>query len=344
LGNSQDTLLASMRPILRRLLEMYGLDSVALAHQAGIVVPEVLGPADRISLDKADALVELVIPLIDDPAFGLQVARCWHPANLGVLGYAWLSSSTLRTGLRRLERYHRLIGDRGATEIEEVPRGIKVRFWANRGDPAHVPVAAVAVDMAIALLFDMCRMNAGAALRPLAVSLRRRKPESTAPYERFFGCPVRFGAAENFFVLAREDADALLPSSNKQLATVFDTMLGAELALLDKSDVIARCRAAVLKHLTSGEVSEEETAKQLHMSPRTLQRKLAEASLTYLQLVDATRRDLALRYIDDAARSISDITFSLGFSQPSALTRAFKRWTGLSPTDYRASRTSGKAG
>ena len=342
MGNSQDTVLASMRPIFRRLLEMYGLDSVALARQAGIVVPEVLAPTDRIELDKADALLEIVIQLIHDPAFGLQAARCWHPANLGVLGYAWLSSSTLRTGLRRLERYHRLVGERGATEIEEVPQGIKVRFRANRGDPAEVPVAAVAVDMAMALLLDMCRMNAGAALRPIAVTLRRKKPESTDPYIRFFGCPVQFGATENAFLLSMEDADSLLPSSNKQLASVFDKMLGEELAQLDKSDVVARCRAAVLEYLTSGEVSEEDTAKQLHMSPRTLQRKLAEARLTYQQLVDETRRDLALRYIDDMKRSISDITFSLGFSQPSAFTRAFKRWTGLSPTDYRAGRASGK--
>jgi AraC-like DNA-binding protein len=340
LSKPQDTVLASMRPIFRRLLEMYGLDSVALARQAGIVIPEVLAPTDRIPLDKADALLEFVIPLIHDPAFGLQVARCWHPANLGVLGYAWLSSSTLRTGLRRLERYHRLIGERGTSEIEEVPQGIKVRFWANRGDPAKVPVAAVAVDMALALVLDMCRMNAGAALRPVAVSLRRKTPEFTSPYERFFGCPVQFGAAENTFLLSREDADSLLPSSNKQLATVFDKMLGEELARLDKSDVVTRCRVAVLECLTSGEVSEEDTAKQLHMSPRTLQRKLAEAKLTYQQLVDDTRKDLALRYIDDAKRSISDITFSLGFSQPSAFTRAFKRWTGATPTDYRASRSA----
>lgn len=343
MGKPQDTVLASMRPIFRRLLEMYGLDSVALARQAGIVVPEVLAPTDRIPLDKADALLEFAIPLIHDPAFGLQVARCWHPSNLGVLGYAWLSSSTLRTGLRRLVRYHRLVGERGATEIEEVPQGIKVRFWANRGDPAKVPVAAVAVDMAMALLLDMCRMNAGAALRPIAVALRRTTPESTAPYERFFGCPIRFGAEENTFLLSREDADSLLPSSNKQLATVFDRMLGEELARLDKSDVVTRCRAAVLEYLTSGEVSEEDTAKQLHMSPRTLQRKLAEAKLTYQQLVDDTRKDLALCYIDDVKRSVSDITFSLGFSQPSAFTRAFKRWTGATPTDYRASRFSGKA-
>jgi AraC-like DNA-binding protein len=74
------------------------------------------------------------------------------------------------------------------------------------------------------------------------------------------------------------------------------------------------------------------------MSPRTLQRKLADANTTYVQLVDDTRKDLALRYIEDPSRSLTDITFSLGFAQPSAFTRAFKRWTGLSPSDYRANR------
>ncbi len=115
-------------------------------------------------------------------------------------------------------------------------------------------------------------------------------------------------------------------------------MLAEELARLDKSDVIARCRATVLEHLTSGEASEDETAQQLHMSPRTLQRKLALANTTYQHLVENTRKDLALRYIDDPHRTISDITFSLGYSQQSAFTRAFKRWTGTTPSEYRDSR------
>ena len=134
----------------------------------------------------------------------------------------------------------------------------------------------------------------------------------------FFGCPVQFGAEENAFVLSAKDADRPLPSANRQLAATFDKMLTEELARLDKSDVVSRCRAAVLEHLSSGEGTAEDTAKQLHMSPRTLQRKLAEANTTYLQLVDDTRKDLALRYIEDPRRSVTDITFSLGFSQPSA--------------------------
>src|SRR5262249_34795998 len=293
-------------------------------------------PAERIPINKIDAMLSVAIPLIRDPAFGLQAARCWHPAYLGVLGHAWLSSDALRTGLERLARYSHLVGDRGATKIEKTRGGVKISFSANRGDPAVVPVAAVFVDIVLALLLDMCRMNAGAALRPVAASLRRRAPAQSEAYERFFGCPVRFGAGEDAFVLSAQDADRPLPSSNRQLAAVFDRMLTEELARLDRSDVVTRCRAEVLEHIESGEMKEHDMAKRLHMSRRTLQRKLADADTTYLQLVDDTRKDLALRYIEDAARSITDIAFTLGFSQQSAFTRAFKRRTGVNPTEYRA--------
>ena len=332
---SRQTGLASMGRMFRRLLEFHGLDAVGIARQAGVDLVAIPAPGERIEIDKIDAMLRVAIPLIDSPAFGLHAARCWHPSELGVLGYAWLSSSTLRTGLERAARYSRLIGERGATEIEDTRPGLKVRFGANRGNPAVVPVAAVVVDIAMAVLLDLCRMNAGATLRPVAAGLRRRKPDAADAYERFFGCPVQFGAEENMFVLSAKDAARPLPSANRQLAAVFDRMLTEELARVDKSDVVSRCRAAVLEHLSSGEGTEEDAARELHMSPRTLQRKLAEANTTYLQLVDDTRKDLALRYIEDPRRSVTDITFSLGFSQPSAFTRAFKRWTGLNPSEYR---------
>ena len=333
---SRDTGLASMGQMYRRLLEMHGLDALAIASQAGIDLARIADPTERIAIDKVDAMLRVAIPLIPDPAFGLQAARCWHPAYLGVLGHAWLSSQTLRTAFERLARYSRLVGERGAAKAEQTPRGLKVSFRPNRGDPATEPVAAVFGDIAMAVLLDMCRMNAGAALRPTAVSLGRPEPRETQPYERFFGCPVRYGAGEDALVLSARDADRPLPSSNRRLAAVFDGMLTGELARLDRSDVVSRCRAEVLDHLPSGEMGELEMAKRLHMSRRTLQRKLAETDTTYLRLVDDTRKDLALRYIADKTRPITDIAFTLGFSQQSAFTRAFKRWTGVSPTDYRS--------
>src|SRR5262245_20947118 len=242
-----------MGQMFRRLLEMHGLDAIGIAREAGIDLARIADPAERIAIDKIDAMLRVAIPLIRDPAFGLQAARCWHPAYLGVLGHAWLSSGTLRTGLERLARYHRLVGERGETRVDKTRQGLKVCFQANRGDPAAVQVAAVFVDIAMALLLDMCRMNAGAALRPVAASLRRREPEESAAYQRFFGCPVRFGAEENAFVLSARDADRPLHSSNRQLAAVFDKILTEELAHLDRSDVVTRCRAEVLENLASGE-------------------------------------------------------------------------------------------
>jgi AraC-like DNA-binding protein len=126
-----------------------------------------------------------------------------------------------------------------------------------------------------------------------------------------------------------------LPTSNRQIAATLDRILVERLAHLDKRDVVARCQASLFEQLYSGEVSEDVMAEQLHMSRRTLQRKLADADLTFQKLVDDTRRDLAMRHLDDPRHSITDVTFLLGFSQQSAFTRAFKRWTGMSPTEYR---------
>jgi AraC-like DNA-binding protein len=325
-----------MGQMLRRLLEMHGLDAVAIARAAGVDLATIPAAGERIEIDKVDALLRVALPRIEDDAFGLQAARCWHPANLGVLGHAWLSSSTLGTGLARLARYWALVGERGRIELVPVPGGLKVRIWGNRGNPARVPVAAALVDIGMSVLMDMCRMNAGASLRPVNVTLRRRQAASSDAHARFYGCPVQFEAEDNAIILETADLERVLPTSNKQLAAMFDQLLAGELARLDRTDVVARCRAAILDRLPSGELTGEEVAKLLHVSPRSLQRKLAESGTTYQQLLDELRESLARQYVEDPQRSVTDITFLLGFAEPSSFTRAFRRWTGTNPSDYRS--------
>lgn len=149
-----------------------------------------------------------------------------------------------------------------------------------------------------------------------------------------------FGAAENSFTLSGADVDRILPTANRPLAGVLDKLLTEQLARLSRNDVVSRCKAEFLEQLSSGEPAAEDIAQRLYMSSRTLQRKLAEAGTSYQKLVDDARRDLALRYIDDPANSITDITFLLGFSGHSTFSRAFKRWTGATPTAYRQRRSS----
>ena len=116
--------------------------------------------------------------------------------------------------------------------------------------------------------------------------------------------------------------------------------LNEQLAALSRGDLKSRCKFFLLQQLTSGDPSEEVLANQVGMSGRSLQRKLAEAGLTYGQVLAETRYELAQRYLDDPNRSVTEITFLLGFSEHSAFTRAFKRWSGMAPTSYRADRAA----
>jgi AraC-like DNA-binding protein len=330
------TSLATIGQIVLRLFEMHGLDAPAMFERHG-VEPALLGNADaRIPARTWELLARDAAEEISNPAFGLLAARCWHPSNLGALGYAWLSSSTLRTGLGRLERYWHLLGEASSAVLDESSAGVKLEVTGREMD---VVARGILTDFTMSVLVDMCRMNAGSSLRPVAVYLQRERPKGDEVYRRHYGCAVHFESDEDSFVLSHRDAYRQLPTSNRQIAANLDQILAKRLAHLDKRNVVARCQANLFDQLMSGEVSEAAMAEQLHMSRRTLQRKLAEADLTFQKLVDDTRRDLAMRHLDDPRHTITDVTFLLGFSQQSAFTRAFKRWTGMSPTEYRAEHT-----
>lgn len=318
--------------IWNRLFQLNGLDPNRIWQEVGArpVLPD--DPNARAPLHHLDAAVVLAASRIADPGWGLTMAQCWHPGNLGVLGHAWLASSTLRTGLTRLTRYWRIVTTRAEIWIDDTPRGLRFSYALP---PAHPLVESVFPDSVLSLVLEMCRVNSGERILPLQVSLRRSRPQNPAPWIDFFGCAVAFDAVENSLTFATADVDRVLPTANRPLAGVFDSMLTEQLARLSRDDVVSRCKAEFLEQLSSGEPSADDIAQRLHMSSRTLQRKLAEADTTYLKLVDDTRRDMALRYIGDRGKSVSDITFLLGFSSQSAFSRAFKRWTGISPTEYR---------
>ena len=327
-----ETFLATFGLIGLRLVELHGIDPQRFVREIGLAATDIPHANARLPSELSDAGFEKAMSLIPDPAFALRAAECWHPSHLGVLGYAWLSSGSLRTALMRLARYSRILGQKASCTCGEAGEGLVFAFDAGRGD---TPLGHVVADFVLCLVLSMCRKNYGAPLAPLAVGLRRPMPGKRQPYDDYFGCKVEFGAAEDHFVLARDVADRPLPTANQELARTFDAILAAQLAALREEEIEGRCKAWLLKELTSGEPSEEGLARALAMSRRTLQRKLGECGLTYRGLLEKTRYDLALRYLDDPDKTVTDITFLLGFSEQSAFTRAFKRWNGKSPSAYR---------
>lgn len=325
--------LLSTAQIWTKLFQANGIDAMHLWREVGVRAENLQdSPNARAPLKYLDAAIIRAAARIPEEGWGLKIAECWHPGNLGVLGHAWLASSTLRTGLTRVARFSRIVGTRAQVGLEDSHSGLVFSYALAAEEPA---VVSIIPDCWLALVLDMCRVNAGHHLCPLKVTLRRTAPANPQRWNDFFGCTVKFAATENSVLLSRADIDRVLPTSNRPLAGVLDGLLTEQLAKLDKDDVVSRCKAQFLEQLASGEPSAEDIAQRLHMSSRTLQRKLAEANTTYLTLVDDCRRDLALRYISDPEKSITDITFLLGFSSQSAFSRAFRRWTGASPTEQR---------
>jgi AraC-like DNA-binding protein len=328
---SSETYLASFGLIGVRLLERHGIDTAQFLRRAGL--PKVpISASTRLPSDFLDRAFALGHELFPTPAFALEAADCWHPSHLGTLGYAWLSSGSLRTALTRMARYTRILGQRKSSRCLVTPEGLRFEYDHGRGDTA---IGYVMADFDLAIVMSMCRMNVGGSVVPDSVSLRRPQPADSRPYEQFFGCPVGFGATHDSFVLAHPLAEARLPTSNHELAITFDAILNRQLQALGGSDLLARAKAFLLQELTSGEPSEADLSRFMCMSSRTLQRKLGAYDHTYRSLLESVRYELALRYLEDPGKTVTDITFLLGFAEQSSFSRAFKRWSGKSPSAWR---------
>ena len=132
-----------------------------------------------------------------------------------------------------------------------------------------------------------------------------------------------------------DSIERLLETGNPELARQSDAISSRYLARIERFNIVARVREVLTQRLREREPSQEEVAEVLNVSARTLQRKLGDNGTTFKEILDETRHALALAYLS-VPHSVSETTFRLGFSCTSSFTRAFRRWTGLSPSDWRA--------
>ncbi len=333
MAKATPTFLASFGLTGLRALAQRGLDVDAFVRELRLPQPV----PQRLPSRTLDVAIALALEWTGESSFGLEAGVCWHPSDLGAVGYAWLSSDSLRTGLQRMARYQQVLGQRMAARCFDTSDGLCFEYSHGRGDSE---VGRAMARFELSVLAAMVRLNLGADARALQVQLRQPEPADPRPFEDCFLAPVRFGAARDAMLFATEDADRPLATAQRELARVFDEHLSRELAALDPAQWVARCSAWLLERLTSGEPTEIELARAMAMSPRTLQRRLREEGSGYREVLARTRYGLAKRYLDDPTRSVTEIAFLLGFSEQSAFTRAFRRWGGQSPGAYRRSRSS----
>jgi len=317
---------------LWKVVANFGLDPKPLFERVGIDTSLRLDVSARVSAQQVDEIVWHAKQLSHDDAFAFKLAAQFHPSYLGALGYAWMTSATLRKAFERLSRYTALVYDELRIALLDQEGEFRVVIDSDESG-LHDPALRERAKMAIAV--QLCRMVYGEQFNPTRISFRHPVAANAHAYYEFFRCRLDFDAGNTELAMPAAVADEELSGFNPQLVHKFDELIIDYLRQRDRSDIVGRVRGAIFEELPSGEASLEKTASMLNMSGRTLARKLADEGQSFTGLLNEVRRELAEKYIRDRSLTLTEISFLLGFSEMSSFSRAYKGWNGASPSAHR---------
>lgn len=310
-----------------------GVNAQVLFRAAKVEANGLDDPDRRIPFAQVAALYEHGAKLTGDDAFGLHVGESVDLTAFDVLGYSVLNSSTLGEALDRIVRYNFIWTNGSYFSIDQTSALTRILYIYL--DESIVQRRHDA-EMTFAALASLSRLITNTDLLPARVTFQHDRPPRITEHQRIFQCPVEFSADSNQFFIESAALSRPIFKADPGLCAVLDRHAEALMARYPRNDtLVERVRTIIKDDLRGGQASLERIADNLGMSGRTLQRKLREHGTSHQELLDQMRRDLALRYLREPEMAICEVAYLLGFSESSALHRAFKRWTGQTPKEFR---------
>lgn len=307
-----------------------GASGDAIARAAGIDRAALADPDARVSRASIGAVWQAAYAATGDAALALHAAERAPDGAYPVLDYLGAASATLGEAIERLSRYFVLLGDI-SLRVEAGPRAHRLVLESTA---PGVPLPMPAQEYTLAALLLRTRKRCGVAWTPSHVELTGPGPFS-AEHTRVFGVAPR--AAETAGLgITRADWDRPCVAADPALASLLEAHARAVVQQLPRGGDTARAVAEVVgRSLEGGEPSLALVARKLGQSARTLQRRLEEEGTSVAAIVRAERERLAKEQLGRPGVSLAELAFLLGFSDQSAFTRAFRRWTGTTPARFR---------
>ena len=332
--SNSSPIIAAYSVAIAAALDQEGVDPLPVFERCEQPLPSTTDPLERLSNEEVSRLFAVAVEATGDPCLGLKVADAYHPGNLHALGYALMASTSLRDFCDRLQNYYRIVSQNALIRVEES----ESEFLLIAGI-AGSSICQETQDTFTALMVRFMRFIKSPALNPLRLELVRPDPgpQCRPRFDQYFQCDIEYGKEEIIIALDPADVDSPLPGASKELAQMHDQTVMQYLKQLERHDIVNRVKTVIVEELSSCTLNKQRVADRLHMSARSLQMKLAARDTSFQDIMDATRQSLALGYIEQSRISITEIAYLLGFSEVSNFTRAFKRWTGKSPREYRQS-------
>jgi AraC-like DNA-binding protein len=327
---------AGVAHMMGQALASYGIDPAEIFTRAGLDANAGQNTDQRLLATAMQKAWRIAVEVTGDEGFGLRCAQQLHPASLQGLGFACVVSNTLYDAFVRLVRYYRVITTAGEIILEEQEDRLRLLYRVPGQRGAAAPAS---LDAALAFFLQLCRLTKDDSFRPVLVELQRPISTETGSFDTYFGCPIVYDTDENSLYFDRNDLNTPLPMANPELARANDKVIIDYLKRNDDDDVVSKVRSSIIDWLPSGAPSQESIAQSLNTSPRTLQRKLSASGQTFSGLLETIRSELAQQYLSVPGKSVSEVAYLLGFSEPGNFTRSFKRWTGRTPIQFQSSST-----
>mgnify|MGYP001820262470 FL=1 len=267
-----------------------------------------------------------------DPYFGLHMGEYAEPGSWSILGYMMMNCSTLAEAFEKSTRYQRIIGNLITGEANLRFNKIKVVLFT----PPHAPeMSRHCFEATISSSVRMMRSLTGVELDPIQVTFTYSEPESTAEYERVFRCPVLFGQKQNSLTIPLSSVFTPIKLPNPELLAYFENYAQEFLAELDRqNEYTSAVTKIILANLDDEDLTIKKIAREMSVSVRTLQNRLSDEGVVFSDLLQEIREKLAKKYLRENY-TVENITYLLGFSEPSSFRKSFKRWSGVTPRQFR---------
>jgi len=290
-------------------------------------------PDQRIPFAQVVALYERAAELTGDDAFGLHVGEAVDPKAFDVLGYAVINSPTLGEALDRMVRYNFIWTNGSCFSVDAT--GALTRIVYEYLDHT-ITERRHDTEMTLAAIAALGRTVANSELSPARVTFQHDSPRDTREHARIFQCSVEFNASKNQYFLDSRALELPIVKADPGLIALLDRHAAELVARFSREDTLRdKVQNLIRNELRGGNAALNRVAEQLGMSARTLQRKLQASGTSHQKLLDEVRHELALRYLREPELAVCEVAYLLGFSESSAFHRAFKRWTGTTPNEFR---------
>ncbi len=313
-----------------------GVDVESVFAHARLSVDTILDPYAEIGLKQYCDLFEAASKATDDDNFGLRFGQAFEVQHLGLIGYIAVNAPTLVMALRKLVEYFPTHQTQSFLRVTPY-RGLLCLSYQVL-DP-RIQLRRQDAELSLGMFCNMFRYCLGSRWTPVEIWFEHHKPDHAVEHERCFGSPVKFGERTNGIVFRPEVLETPVPHADPYLLRLLEQPVRA---IQRRHAHPAYPRALIAQHvqqrLGSAHCAVADVASDLGMSLPAFKRTLRDNNIQFSAVVKKVRKDLALEYVGSTDMSLTEIALSLGYSEQSALSRAFRCWTGLSPRSYRRAR------